>query len=97
MIDDRYARVVAKAWLDAPFKARLLADPKSVLCEMGIDIPKSIEVEVIETTDKKFIMVLPPIPPGLMSEDDLVKAVVGSASNCSSGSEVSLLANPHCP
>lgn len=34
------ARVVAKAWVDAAFKARLLADGRSAVTEMGLAMPK---------------------------------------------------------
>ncbi|MFY7916620.1 MAG: nitrile hydratase subunit alpha [Rubrivivax sp.] len=36
----RGARVVAKAWADAGFRARLLADGKSAVAELGIELPK---------------------------------------------------------
>ena len=45
------ARVVAKAWVDEGFKARLLADSRSALAEMGIEIPAETPVlEVVENT-----------------------------------------------
>ena len=46
------ARVVAKAWVDEGFKARLLADSRSALAEMGIEIPAETPVlEVVENTE----------------------------------------------
>ena len=45
------ARVVAKAWADEGFKARLLADSRSALAEIGIDIPAETPIlEVVENT-----------------------------------------------
>ena len=45
------ARVIAKAWVDEGFKARLLADSRSALAEMGIEIPAETPVlEVVENT-----------------------------------------------
>jgi nitrile hydratase subunit alpha len=36
----RGARVVAKAWTDPVFKARLLADGKTAVAELGIELPR---------------------------------------------------------
>ncbi len=46
------ARVVAKAWVDEGFKARLLADSRSALAEMGIEIPAETPLlEVVENSE----------------------------------------------
>ena len=46
------ARVVARAWVDESFKARLLEDSRSALAEMGIDIPaETPHLTVVENTD----------------------------------------------
>lgn len=46
------ARVVAKAWVDEGFKARLLADSRSALAEMGVEIPAETPLlEVVENTE----------------------------------------------
>ena len=46
------ARVVARAWVDEGFKARLLADSRSALAEMGIEIPaETPHLAVVENTD----------------------------------------------
>ena len=46
------ARVIARAWLDADFKQRLLKNGKEALGEMGIAIPKRLHnVQVVENTD----------------------------------------------
>lgn len=46
------ARLVARAWVDAKFKARLLADPKAACAEMGIDATSINEFVVLENTEK---------------------------------------------
>lgn len=43
-------RLVAKAWTDPDFKRRLLAEPKAVIQEWGIDLDKSPELSVVENT-----------------------------------------------
>ena len=46
------ARVVAKAWVDEGFKGRLLADSRSALAEMGVEIPAETPLlEVVENTE----------------------------------------------
>ena len=45
------ARLVARAWTDTDFKARLLADPKKACAEMGIDATSMNEFVVLENTD----------------------------------------------
>ena len=44
------AKVVARAWTDAGFKARLLADCRAALREMNIDIGQVAEFKVVENT-----------------------------------------------
>ena len=39
-LPERGARVVARAWVDPGFRARLLADGKAAVAEMGIDLPR---------------------------------------------------------
>jgi nitrile hydratase subunit alpha len=38
-LPERGAKVVAKAWADAAFKARLLANGKAAVAELGIELP----------------------------------------------------------
>lgn len=52
------ARLVARAWTDPAFKARLIADPKSACAEMGIDATSINEFVVLENTDKVRHMVV---------------------------------------
>ncbi len=46
----RGARVVARAWLDAQFKARLLADGTAAIAEFGFDGPQTEKLVVVENT-----------------------------------------------
>jgi nitrile hydratase len=46
------ARMVARAWVDPAFKARLLADPKAACAEMGIDASGINEFVVLENTEQ---------------------------------------------
>jgi hypothetical protein len=57
-----YSEVIAKAWSDPDFKARLKADPISVLRAAGVPIPKGKRLVVVENTADVMHMVLP-LPP----------------------------------
>jgi nitrile hydratase len=46
------AKLVARAWVDADFKGRLIADPKSACAEMGIDATAINEFVVLENTEQ---------------------------------------------
>ena len=82
-----YGKVVAKAWADEDFKAKLLADPKTVLKENGLAIPDDVEFRIVENTDKVVHLILPPEPAGQLSEEELVNVAGGvemfiEAINC---------------
>lgn len=54
------ARLVARAWMDPQFKARLLADPKAAAAEVGLSTSGLEEVEfvVVENTEKVHHLVV---------------------------------------
>jgi nitrile hydratase len=52
------AKLVARAWTDAEFKARLIADPKAACAEMGIDATAINEFVVLENREKVRHMVV---------------------------------------
>ena len=55
----KVAKVVAKAWSDESFKKRLLTEPKTVLEEVGIEVPAGTEVKIVEQTQDVMYIVLP--------------------------------------
>jgi hypothetical protein len=74
----RYGQIVAKAWADPSFKARLLNDAKTVLSEHGITMPADVEVRIIEDQDKVVHLPLPRQPSGEeLSEDQLANVAGG--------------------
>jgi len=52
------ARVVARAWADPKFKARLLADAKAACTSIGIDVANSPELKVVENVPEVHHMVV---------------------------------------
>ena len=72
-----YGQLIAKAWSDEGFKARLKADPKAAMKEAGIDVPEGVDIEVVESTQEKAYLVIPPKPVGELSDEDLDKVAGG--------------------
>ena len=71
-------KVIARAWRDPAFKAKLLADPKAVLNEAGVTFPTDVTVRVVEDTATHFHLVLPPKPTGALSEEALDHVAAGA-------------------
>ena len=70
------AQVIAKADEDEAFRARLLADPKSVIsAEFGITIPEGFDVQVHEDGASTAHFILPPSP--RLTEEDLAMVAGG--------------------
>jgi len=57
-----WMKIVAKAWADEGYKARLMAAPAEVLAEEGVEIPAGMEFAVVESTPEKRWLVLPAMP-----------------------------------
>ncbi len=52
------AKLVARAWVDPDFKARLLADPKAAAAELGIEVAGATKLVVVENTEKVHQLVV---------------------------------------
>jgi nitrile hydratase alpha subunit len=52
------AEIVARAWVDPEFKARLIADPKAACAELGIDATALNEFVILENTEMVRHMVV---------------------------------------
>ena len=72
-----YGKLVAKAWSDAEFKAKLLADPVKVFKENSIEVPAGIDVRIVENTDKIINFILPPEPSDELTDEQLAGAAGG--------------------
>jgi hypothetical protein len=73
-----WQQIVARAWVDEAFKARLLSEPATVLTEGGVELPPGVEVRIGEDTDSVLHLVLPRRPAdGELSADQLEKVAGG--------------------
>ena len=77
-----YAQIVARAWADEEFKARLLLNPAQVLREYGIAVPEGVEVRAVENTDTVVHFVLPARPKEELTEEHLERISGGVACSC---------------
>lgn len=76
-----WAKLVAQAWADADFKARLLADPAAFLKEVGVELPAGIELRVVENTAGLTHFVLPAPPPAVSLEACEERVSAGDCGN----------------
>ncbi len=65
----------------APYRSRVVIDPRGVLREFGLDLPDDVEIRVWDSTAELRYLVLPERPAGTetMSEEDLAKLVTRDA------------------
>src|SRR3954453_22339526 len=88
-ISRKFGQVVARAWSDDEYKARLLAEPNAVLQEAGIDVPPGVEFRIVENTDNVVYLPLPPTPTEDLSDEQL-EQVSGGATASTAGTTSTL-------
>jgi nitrile hydratase subunit alpha len=61
----------------APYRARVVSEPRAVLREFGLDVPADVELRVWDSTAEVRYLVVPEQPAGTegWSEDDLARLV----------------------
>ena len=76
-------KVIARAWDDENYKARLMNEPRAVLAEAGLDVPSGVEITVSEQKPGTFHLALPPKPEREGALDDTaLEAVAGGTCAC---------------
>jgi hypothetical protein len=68
---DQAERIIAKAWADDGYKARLLADPAAVAAAEGIEVPAGVKIVIHENSAGELHVVLPAKPDAELSDADL--------------------------
>jgi hypothetical protein len=71
--ENKWAAIVAQAWLDADFKKKLLANPDKILSECGIPVKKGTHCKIVEDTQDISYYVLPLRPE--VHENELKKVI----------------------
>ncbi len=77
----KYGQIVAKAWADEEFKARLLADPAAVLQAEGLAVPAGVELRAVENTAQVMYLTLPPKPSEELSDEQLNQVAGGTTAS----------------
>ncbi len=77
-----YGKIIAKAWRDPAFKAKLIANPAAALEAEGFEAPAGMTMTVVENTDKHFYLVLPPAPTDEISDEALESVAGGRGRGC---------------
>jgi hypothetical protein len=76
----QWGQLVARAWGDQAFKARLLAEPAPALAEQGIPVPAGVEVRVHENSPTLVHLTLPPAPAEELSDEQLDQVAAGTTA-----------------
>ena len=78
-----WSQIVARAWCDEDVMQRLLSEPRAVLAEHDVEVPRDTDVEVILGTEVKVDeigkvrrFILPASPSHELMEEDLVGGAV---------------------
>ena len=71
------AQLFAACWKDEALKARLMADPKAVLKDHGLNVPDGIDVKALQDDDCTLHIVLPVKPSDDLSDEALEAAAGG--------------------
>lgn len=79
----QWGQIVARAWADDEFKARLMESPKTVMRDYGLELAPGVRVTVVEDTAEDRHFILPPNPAGDLSEEEL--SPVAGADSFSGG------------
>jgi hypothetical protein len=74
-----------RAATDRELRKRLVSDPRAALrAELGIDIPPEIEIDVVEESADRMVLVLPHLPEGAELDDTELDAAAGGLWSLSS-------------
>jgi hypothetical protein len=70
--EEKLAPIIAKAWQDEAYRKELVANPKGMLQkEFGVELPESLNIEVLEESPAKLYIVIPPKPTDELSDEQL--------------------------
>ena len=81
---NKLAELFAACWKDDALKARFMTDPKAVMKEFDLEVPDGIDVKVVENSDDRVHITLPPSPAGPidLSDEDVSRVAGGGGCKC---------------
>ncbi len=75
-----YTVLALRSWMDEGFRKNLISDTRSAIQkEFGVQMPKDVSLEVVESDPKKFYFVLPAKPSDELDDSEL-ESVAGGIS-----------------
>lgn len=80
------AEIVARAWADEAFRAKLEAAPAAALAEAGFPIPEGRTIQVVPEAPATLTLVIPPVPTQSAEVDDAELAAVSGGGLIENGS-----------
>ncbi len=86
-IEELRIAIIVRAWKDPEFKAKLLKNPRAAFAEMDAELPREIDVRVIEEKAGTVTFVLPQAVSnvGEMSDRELQKLAGGNCGGSNAG------------
>lgn len=83
---------------DPEYRTRMEANPREVLTEQGVEVPKSLDVRVVANDADTMHFVFPPDPNEALSDEELssVSGGVRASSAASVGCASTLACIPSC-
>lgn len=78
----KLGQIISRAWVDAAFKQRLLADATAVFQAEGLPTPDGIEIKFVENTDSVHHFVIPRQPAGKELSTDELLSMAGGKTIC---------------
>lgn len=86
------AQVIAQAAQDPGFRARVIADPKAVFAELGLNIPPDIRIQAVQESAERYYLVLPAVQQAgyharASLSDAQLESVAGGVASSSSTSD----------
>ncbi|QFY43238.1 NHLP leader peptide family natural product precursor [Candidatus Methylospira mobilis] len=73
--DEQLARLIAKCWADAAYKAKLLTNTSEILKEEGFEVQEGVTIRAVENTRSMYHLVIPEKPAELSDQE--LDGVVG--------------------
>ncbi|MGH7711250.1 MAG: NHLP leader peptide family RiPP precursor [Gemmatimonadaceae bacterium] len=73
----RHAHIVARAWEDDAYRARLLKNATKVLKEEGVKVPRGVRVKAVANSAKTVHFVIPAKPKKALTERQIAKHRMG--------------------
>jgi len=87
MVQDQakaYGQLIARAWSDSDFAAKLKSNPAAALAEAGVPLPEGAKVTSYFAAENEVVVLVPPKPSEELS-DETLEAMAGGGTKGTAG------------